>query len=133
MADRINRLGHNTHPGLANLRSGIKRICLGPSYIALLLEDGRICRVSYNVLPDRLDLSKNEHAKRSWVVRSSGGGGATTGSANGTGASGGGSSKPTGSGRQIPRTRARIMRSNTAIRGGSNSGKYFFDAAILLL
>jgi E3 ubiquitin-protein ligase EDD1 len=54
-------------------------------------------------------------------LRSSGGG-ATGGSGSG-GAGGGGSSKPTGSGRQMPRTRARIMRSNTAIRGGSNSGK----------
>lgn len=55
------------------------------------------------------------------MVRSSGGG-AAGGSGSGSGAGGGGSSKPTG-GRQITRTRARIMRSNTAIRGGSNSGK----------
>jgi E3 ubiquitin-protein ligase EDD1 len=120
VADRINRLGHNTHPGLASLRSGIKKICLGPTYIALLLDDGRVCRVSYNVLSDRLDLSKNDSTKKSWLLRSSGGG-ATGGSGSG-GAGGGGSSKPTGSGRQMPRTRARIMRSNTAIRGGSNSG-----------
>ncbi|XP_056647890.1 E3 ubiquitin-protein ligase hyd isoform X1 [Diorhabda sublineata] len=114
VADRINRLGQNIHPGLSNLRTGIKRICLAPSYIALLLDDGRICRVSYNVLSDRLDLSKNE--KKSWTTRSSGGAGANGG--GGTGGSGG--NKPTG-GRGI-RTRARIMRSNTAIRGGSNSG-----------
>ncbi|RZC39465.1 E3 ubiquitin-protein ligase hyd, partial [Asbolus verrucosus] len=114
VADRINRLGHSTHPGLASLRSGIKKICLGPTYIALLLDDGRICRVSYNVLSDRLDLSKNDSTKNS-------GGGGTGGSGSG-GTGGGGSSKPTGSGRQMPRTRARIMRSNTAIRGGSNSG-----------
>ncbi|CAG9865425.1 unnamed protein product [Phyllotreta striolata] len=115
VADRINRLGQNIHPGLANLRSGIKRICLSPNYIALLLEDGRICRVSYNVISDRLDLSKNE--KKSWPIRSSGGAG-VGGGGGGTGGSGG--NKPTG-GRGV-RTRARIMRSNTAIRGGSNSG-----------
>ncbi|CAH1099387.1 unnamed protein product, partial [Psylliodes chrysocephalus] len=114
VADRINRLGQNVHPGLSNLRTGIKRVCLSPNYIALLLEDNRICRISYNVLPDRLDLSKNE--KKSWAIRSSGGAGA--GGASGTG--GNGNTKPT-SGRGI-RTRARIMRSNTAIRGGSNSG-----------
>ncbi|KAG5892960.1 hypothetical protein JTB14_015007 [Gonioctena quinquepunctata] len=124
VADRINRLGHNLHPGLSSLRTGVKRICLASTYIALLLDDGRVCRVSYNVLSDRLDLSKTE--KKSWTIRSSGGG-ATGGSGGGVGGTGGGgggggsgSSKPTG-GRQI-RTRARIMRSNTAIRGGSNSG-----------
>lgn len=63
VADRINRLGQNIHPGLSNLRTNVKSICLGPTYIALLLEDGRICRVSYNVLSDRLDLSKNESKK----------------------------------------------------------------------
>ncbi|KAJ8966244.1 hypothetical protein NQ314_003659 [Rhamnusium bicolor] len=58
---------------------------------------------------------------RSWLSRSSGGAG-TGGSGSGTGAGGGsGNNKPAGNGRQI-RTRARIMRSNTAIRGGSNSG-----------
>lgn len=60
VADRINRLGHNLHPALSNLRVGIKKICLGSTYIALLLEDGRVCRVSYNILSDRLDLSKND-------------------------------------------------------------------------
>lgn len=60
VADRINRLGQNVHPALSNLRTAVKRICLAPTCIALLLEDGRVCRVSYNVLSDRLDLSKNE-------------------------------------------------------------------------
>lgn len=60
VADRINRLGHNLHPTLSNLPFGIKKICLASTYIALLLEDGRVCRVSYNILPDRLDLSKND-------------------------------------------------------------------------
>lgn len=55
---------------------------------------------------------------RSLVFRSSGGTG--SGSGAGGGGGGGGGSKPAT--RQI-RTRARIMRSNTAIRGGSNSGK----------
>ncbi|CAG9834089.1 unnamed protein product [Diabrotica balteata] len=112
VADRINRLGQNIHPGLSNLRTGVKRICLAPTYIALLLDDGRICRVSYNVLSDRLDLSKNEKKGCTRNFGSSGTGG-------GSGAGGGGGNKPTG-GRGI-RTRARIMRSNTAIRGGSNS------------
>lgn len=59
-------------------------------------------------------LSNFPIVSRSLVFRSSGGAG------SGSGAGGGGGSKPAT--RQI-RTRARIMRSNTAIRGGSNSGK----------
>lgn len=59
---------------------------------------------------------------RSWLLCSSNNTN-TGGAGTGGGTSGSGNSKPaTGSGRQI-RTRARIMRSNTAIRGGSNSGK----------
>lgn len=60
VADRINRLGLNVHPALSNLRTTIKKICLSSTYIALLFEDGRVCRISYNVLSERLDLSKNE-------------------------------------------------------------------------
>lgn len=81
---------------------------------------------------------------RSWLLRSAGsggggggggggaggsggGGGGGSGGGGGGGSSGGGNSggnKQAGSGRQLTRTRARIMRSNTAIRGSSNSGKY---------
>ncbi|XP_044752448.1 E3 ubiquitin-protein ligase UBR5 isoform X9 [Coccinella septempunctata] len=114
VADRINRLGLNSHSGLSCLRSGIKRICIGPSHIGLLLDDGRVCRLSYNVLSDRLDLTKNDGNKSS--------GGAGTGGSGGSGGQGsGGSNKPPSTGRGM-RTRARIMRSNTAIRGANNSG-----------
>ncbi|XP_030767956.1 E3 ubiquitin-protein ligase UBR5 isoform X5 [Sitophilus oryzae] len=127
VADRINRLGLNLHPALSNLRVGIKKICISSVYIALLLEDGRICRVSYNILSDRLDLSKND-SKRSWLLRSTGGAG-NGGSGNGGsggGSGGGAGNKPAGGGRGC-RTRANSrlitgQRSNTAIRGGSNSG-----------
>ncbi|XP_044752441.1 E3 ubiquitin-protein ligase UBR5 isoform X3 [Coccinella septempunctata] len=113
VADRINRLGLNSHSGLSCLRSGIKRICIGPSHIGLLLDDGRVCRLSYNVLSDRLDLTKNDGNKS---------GGAGTGGSGGSGGQGsGGSNKPPSTGRGM-RTRARIMRSNTAIRGANNSG-----------
>ncbi|XP_076270049.1 E3 ubiquitin-protein ligase hyd isoform X5 [Rhynchophorus ferrugineus] len=127
VADRINRVGLNLHPALSNLRVGIKKICISSVYIALLLEDGRVCRVSYNILSDRLDLSKND-SKRSWLLRScggSGGGGSGTGGTGG-GSGGGAGSKPAGGGRSC-RTRANTrlitgQRNNTAIRGGSNSG-----------
>ncbi|XP_060518971.1 E3 ubiquitin-protein ligase UBR5 isoform X3 [Cylas formicarius] len=128
VADRINRLGHNLHPTLSNLRVNVKRICLSSTYIALLLEDGRVCRISYNVLSDRLDLSKID-SKRSWLWRSSGGsGGGTGGSGGGSGGGGGNAAgNKTGGGGRGCRTRANTrllpgQRSNTAIRGGSNSG-----------
>ncbi|CAG2112429.1 unnamed protein product, partial [Medioppia subpectinata] len=41
----------------------VSQCCVGSSHIALLLEDGRICRVSYSVLTDRLDLSTTESSK----------------------------------------------------------------------
>ncbi|KAK5646050.1 hypothetical protein RI129_004514 [Pyrocoelia pectoralis] len=125
VAERLNRFGQTSHAAFANIRIGVKRIALGPAHIAILLEDGRICRVSFSVISDRLDLSKNDPVKRP----GSGGGGGSGGSGGGGGGGGGGnngpsgssSNKPPGSGRQINRTRARIMRSsNTAIRGSSH-------------
>ncbi|XP_022901003.2 E3 ubiquitin-protein ligase hyd isoform X2 [Onthophagus taurus] len=119
VADRINRQGHTSHPVWSNLRTPVKRIALGPQHIALLLEDGRVCRTSYSVISDRLDLTKNDQNKNSYSTINGGtGGGAGSGGGNGSGGSGG--TKPAG--RQI-RTRARCMRSNTAIRGGNNSGR----------
>lgn len=64
MADRINRLGQSTHPVWSNLRSAVRKIALGPAHIALLLEDGRVCRVSFSVISDRLDLTKTDPNKK---------------------------------------------------------------------
>lgn len=64
VADRLNRLGQPPHPVLSNLRSNVKRICLGPAHIAFLLDDGRVCRVSFSVIADRLDLTKNDPSKK---------------------------------------------------------------------
>ncbi|XP_066251195.1 E3 ubiquitin-protein ligase hyd isoform X7 [Euwallacea similis] len=118
VADRINRLGHTLHPVLSSLRVGIKKICLSSTSIALLLDDGRICRISYNILSDRLDLSKND-SKRSWLLRSSGGAGGASG--GGSGSSGGTGGKPTNGGRGC-RTRAntRLIPGQRASRGGTN-------------
>lgn len=63
MADRINRLGQTSHQVWSNLKSSVKRIVLGPNHIALLLEDGRICRVQFSVISDRLDLTKTDPTK----------------------------------------------------------------------
>lgn len=64
VADRLNRLGQPSHPVLSNLRTNVKRISLGPQHIAFLLEDGRIFRVSFSVIADRLDLTKNDPTKK---------------------------------------------------------------------
>lgn len=35
----------------------VSQVAIGPRHIALLLEDGRVCRAAYQVLPERLDLN----------------------------------------------------------------------------
>lgn len=59
VADKINRFGYVTPSAFTALKV-IKRLVVGPTHIALLTEDNRIGRVAFTVLPDRLDLSKNE-------------------------------------------------------------------------
>lgn len=60
VADKINRYGFVTPSAFNGLKVPIKRVVVGPTHIALLTEDNRICRVAYTVLSDRLDLSKSE-------------------------------------------------------------------------
>ncbi|XP_017768727.1 PREDICTED: E3 ubiquitin-protein ligase UBR5 isoform X3 [Nicrophorus vespilloides] len=117
VADRINRLGQTSHPVWSHLRVGVKKVLLGPAHIALLLEDGRICRVSFSVISDRLDLTKTDPNKNNGNNGTGGSGGGGGGGGGGGAGGSGSNSKPTAR----MRTRARIMRSNTAIRGGSNS------------
>lgn len=63
VADKINKYGH-TQPALAGLKVPIKQTVLGPSHIGILLEDGRAYRCAYSIIPERLDLTKNEPMKR---------------------------------------------------------------------
>ncbi|KAK7870183.1 hypothetical protein R5R35_012737 [Gryllus longicercus] len=115
VSDKLNRFGVATPAALSGLKVPVKKIVIGPSHFALLLEDGRVCRVSFSIISDRLDLSKNDPTK------SSGAGGSGGGKASGAGGSGGASSGS--SGRQLQRSRARIMRSNSTLRGaGAGSG-----------
>ena len=64
VADKINRYGFVTPPALSGLKASVKKIVVGPSHIALLLDDNRICRVAFTVLYDRLDLRKNEPSRK---------------------------------------------------------------------
>lgn len=115
VSDKLNRFGVATPAALSGLKIPVKKIVIGPSHFALLLEDGRVCRVSFSIISDRLDLSKNDPTK------SSGAGGSGGSKASGAGGSGGASSGS--SGRQLQRSRARIMRSNASLRGaGTGSG-----------
>lgn len=64
VSEKLNRIGITSPAALAALKNSIKRVALGPSHIALLLDDGRVCRVSFSLIPERLDLSKNDPAKK---------------------------------------------------------------------
>lgn len=64
VSEKINRYGFVTPAAFTGLKTNIKRIVVGPSHIALLTEDNRVCRVAFTVLYDRLDLRKNEPNRR---------------------------------------------------------------------
>ncbi|XP_038119608.1 E3 ubiquitin-protein ligase hyd isoform X6 [Culex quinquefasciatus] len=115
VADKINKYGVQILPALQSLKVPVKQIVVGPAHLGILLEDGRAFRVAFSIIPERLDLSKQDPNKAS-------GSGGTGG---GTGAGGGGSqsnnnSKNSPASRQC-RSRARIMRTSNSVRGGSSS------------
>ncbi|XP_014299219.1 E3 ubiquitin-protein ligase UBR5 [Microplitis demolitor] len=107
VAEKINRYGFVTPPAFSGLKASVRRIVVGPSHIALLMDDNRICRVAFTVLSDRLDLSKNEPNR----TPSKNHVGNSNSVPSGSGTGGGGN-------RANLRSRARIMRSSSAIRGG---------------
>lgn len=65
IADRINRFGQASQipSGLGNLKVVVKQTVVGPNHFGFLLEDGTICRVSYSIITERLDLSKPDPNK----------------------------------------------------------------------
>ncbi|KAG8192530.1 hypothetical protein JTE90_015165 [Oedothorax gibbosus] len=100
VAERTNRCGYSVPSVLAQLKNAAVTQCVvGPMHVAFLLEDGRICRLAFSVVSDRLDLSKNEAAK---ALNLKGGSGS--------------SSSNTTTRITAPRNRGRIMRT-TAGRG----------------
>ncbi|XP_046991563.1 E3 ubiquitin-protein ligase UBR5 [Schistocerca americana] len=143
VSEKLNRFGVVTPAALANLKISVKRIVIGPTHFALLLDDGRVCRVSFSIISDRLDLSKNDSSKSTigssgtsnGVGSVGGGGGGGSGGAGGNGNggngssgskvgnSGGAASSSSGGGRQLQRSRARIVRTNASLRGaGGGAG-----------
>ncbi|XP_076167112.1 E3 ubiquitin-protein ligase hyd isoform X2 [Ptiloglossa arizonensis] len=109
VAEKINRYGFATLPAFSGLKISVKRIVVGPTHIALLTEDHKVCRVAFTVLSDRLDLSKNEPNRNTSKNH--------VGNSNSASNSGGSSGS---GGRGMSRTRARIMRGSS--RGGSSGG-----------
>lgn len=60
LAERINRYGQGSAAPLAQLRVAVRQVAIGPGHVALLLEDGRVCRLAFSVITERLDLSKQD-------------------------------------------------------------------------
>ncbi|GFO10305.1 E3 ubiquitin-protein ligase ubr5 [Plakobranchus ocellatus] len=61
VSERFSRHGFAAPPALASLRNvTITQCAVGPSHIALLREDGRVCRVPYHIAADKIDLSKTD-------------------------------------------------------------------------
>ena len=82
-----------------NSLGGVAQIEVGPSHFAFLTQEGRICRLPFSVISDRLDLSQNSDGS------SSGGGGGSGGSGgppSGGSGGGGGGVCPSGSSKYKP-------------------------------
>ncbi|GBL96595.1 E3 ubiquitin-protein ligase UBR5 [Araneus ventricosus] len=100
VAERTNRCGYSVPSVLAQLKNAAVIQCVvGPNHVAFLLEDGRICRLAFSVVSDRLDLSKNEASKALNLKGSSSSSSTTRSSA--------------------PRNRGRILRTSSGRGRGS--------------
>ncbi|CAL8144298.1 unnamed protein product [Orchesella dallaii] len=99
LGEKINRCNFNVPSVLSSIRGGpvVRQIAVGPAHIALLFDDGRVARLAFSVISDRLDLSRTEASKACTKA--------------------GGSS----SSRQQARQRGRINRTAT-LRGGRGTG-----------
>ncbi|XP_067303959.1 E3 ubiquitin-protein ligase UBR5 isoform X5 [Pseudorasbora parva] len=131
VSEKLNKYNCNSHPHLIPLEQAkLKQCVVGPNHAGFLLEDGRICRISFAVQPDRLELGKpdgNDGSRWSSGVNGggSGGGGSSGGATGGGSGSGGGSGGGAGGGGSSGRssTAARDSRRQTrVIRTGRDRG-----------
>ncbi|BFZ21562.1 hypothetical protein BsWGS_24601 [Bradybaena similaris] len=61
VSEKFTRHGFTAPSALGPLNNmTITQCAIGPSHVALLREDGRVCRVAYYIATDRLDLSKSD-------------------------------------------------------------------------
>uniref|UniRef100_A0A8C7W9W9 E3 ubiquitin-protein ligase UBR5 n=1 Tax=Oncorhynchus mykiss TaxID=8022 RepID=A0A8C7W9W9_ONCMY len=59
VSEKLNKYNFNSHPHLNLLeQASLKQCVVGPNHAGFLLEDGRVCRISFAVQPDRLELTK---------------------------------------------------------------------------
>ncbi|KAJ8321996.1 hypothetical protein KUTeg_000467 [Tegillarca granosa] len=64
IAERISHHGFTSPSAFSAIRNvSVTQCVVGPGFIAMLLEDGRVCRVSFSIINDRLDLSKNDNKR----------------------------------------------------------------------
>uniref|UniRef100_A0A8C8J7R5 E3 ubiquitin-protein ligase UBR5 n=1 Tax=Oncorhynchus tshawytscha TaxID=74940 RepID=A0A8C8J7R5_ONCTS len=97
VSEKLNKYNFNSHPHLNLLeQASLKQCVVGPNHAGFLLEDGRVCRISFAVQPDRLELTKpdgNDGSRWSSGVNGGsggGGGGGGGGSSSSVGGAGGG-------------------------------------------
>uniref|UniRef100_UPI00398F2B03 E3 ubiquitin-protein ligase UBR5 isoform X3 n=1 Tax=Pristiophorus japonicus TaxID=55135 RepID=UPI00398F2B03 len=73
VSEKLNKFNLSSHPPLNVLEQAtIKQCVVGPNHAAFLLEDGRICRISFAVQPDRLELGKPDTSDGSKLSSGSG-------------------------------------------------------------
>lgn len=91
---------------LNNLGVSVRQIEVGPSHFAFLLQDGRVCRLPFSVISDRLDLTRSSSSAAAASTSKSVSKASTTAAPT-----------TTSTNRQPARTRGRIIRTSS-IRGG---------------
>ncbi|XP_035381953.1 E3 ubiquitin-protein ligase UBR5 isoform X1 [Electrophorus electricus] len=75
VSEKLNKYNCNSHPQLNLLEQAtLKQCVVGPNHAGFLLEDGRICRISFAVQPDRLELGKPDGSDGSKLSSGSGAG-----------------------------------------------------------
>lgn len=65
LGEKINRCNYSVPNVLSSVRNGpaVRQIAVGPAHVALLFDDGRVGRLAFSVISDRLDLSRSEASK----------------------------------------------------------------------
>uniref|UniRef100_A0AAX7U251 E3 ubiquitin-protein ligase UBR5 n=1 Tax=Astatotilapia calliptera TaxID=8154 RepID=A0AAX7U251_ASTCA len=73
VSEKLNKYSYNSHPHLSLLEQAtLKQCVVGPNHAGFLLEDGRVCRISFAVQPDRLELNKPDGSDGSKLSSGSG-------------------------------------------------------------
>ncbi|CAG2258134.1 EDD1 [Mytilus edulis] len=61
VAEKVSHHGFVSSPAFRAIRNlTVTQCVVGPTYIALLLEDGRVCRIPFSIVTDKFDLNKSD-------------------------------------------------------------------------